>query len=139
MNNFKIGDSVRATCDLSPNFQEGMVDVITNIIYRLGKTKLKFEEHPWMEYSAKHFEDISNPLLSVEEIDWINITPIFFNQNIRLIIQDKVVVLIDENGNKGLARCHPSDKFDFNVAIMAAVERLLDAQRKAAIEKLSDT
>lgn len=41
----------------------------------------------------------------------------------------KRVIAVDENGFVGIAKCHPTDKFDFRVGAEIAYNRMLEVSR----------
>ncbi|HCL4455121.1 TPA: hypothetical protein N2D10_003148 [Clostridium botulinum] len=64
-------------------------------------TKLKYD------YMGKSVDEIYETLQKLLKITKQNKT-----ENIKHIINGRTTIVILENGNKGIAKCHPDDKFD---------------------------
>lgn len=60
---------------------------------------------------------------------------ITFNQDVRIVIQNKAVVLIDKQGNKGIARCNPADDFELKEGLVLAFTRMLDKELKKELKQ----
>jgi hypothetical protein len=46
-------------------------------------------------------------------------------ENLHIIVNHRAVIVIDTNTKKkGVAKCHPDDKFDFKVGLALAMERM---------------
>jgi hypothetical protein len=117
MNKFKVGDKVRRIQGEHNGMKVGDESTITAIYNTIDFEMAGFRGNCGTFHALYSFE-----LVEPKQV---------FDQEIRLIISDKSVVLLDKDGNRGLASRHPDDEFDLNIGLPLAMERLLEAQEEA--------
>lgn len=122
---YKVGDKVRIRKDLevgvyyggclfAPKMQNlcGEIAYITGFYKHCGAYHIDSSTEYWTDEMFEEDKEKMND-----------------NDSIRILVNgNKVVAIHMETGKKGVARCHPDDKFDFYTGAKLALERLEEAE-----------
>lgn len=122
MSKFKVGDVVRGVTD---NYLVTNKDMKRAVV--IGTTKdglsLKILEHKNKKREGEVYGELFSSLPE-KDFALVNETIVIYRKDRRVIALDKAT------GNKAIARCNPSDEFDFNTGAKLAFERLMDSEPK---------
>ena len=132
MNKFKIGDRVKVKDNYFTTY---------DIKGKHGTVIAKYKNDCLVKFD--YFHDGGNGTMYDKDIDGTRLTGrqclYIDNDDIEKIApetiviyrKDRQVIALDKaTGKKSVARCNPSDEFDFNVVAKLAFDRLMDSETK---------